>query len=490
MILTFLNHQWKAFWRSRNKAASILAQSLLALFILYFLAAAIFVGFGMELFIGKIFPGQNPITVFNGFILYYFLIDLAMRLQLQELPTLSVIPYLHLKVSRRQIVNFLNIKSLFSLFNFLPFFVFFPFIITKVATSFGSTTALMYILSILSIAVFNNYLILYLKRKAINNVMFFGLGIIFILASAGLDYYQIISLRTISDTTFSAITLYPFIALFFSLVAGLMFFINAKYLRANLYVEELSSKTEKKVSTDYPFLNHFGRVGELAALELKLILRHKRPRGLSFMGLFFLAYGFIFYKPEMINDNAFGMMLFAAVMMTGISILNYGQFMFAWQSSHFDGLLVSKINFKDFIKAKFLLFTISSTVITILSSFYGLMSWKLLLLHLAAYLYNIGFGSVVVLYFATFNYKRLDITKSASFNWQGVGASQFILGLPFILLPILIYLPFGKTDHPYLGVIVVGLFGLLMLLLRNFWVNLIVRKFEKQRYKIAEGFRE
>jgi hypothetical protein len=29
-----------------------------------------------------------------------------------------------------------------------------------------------------------------------------------------------------------------------------------------------------------------------------------------------------------------------------------------------------------------------------------------------------------------------------------------------------------------------------MLLLRNFWVNLIVRKFEKQRYKIAEGFRE
>jgi hypothetical protein len=137
MILTFLNHQWKAFWRSRNKAASILAQSLLALFILYFLAAAIFVGFGMELFIGKIFPGQNPITVFNGFILYYFLIDLAMRLQLQELPTLSVIPYLHLKVSRRQIVNFLNIKSLFSLFNFLPFFVFFPFIITELATSLG-----------------------------------------------------------------------------------------------------------------------------------------------------------------------------------------------------------------------------------------------------------------------------------------------------------------------------------------------------------------
>jgi hypothetical protein len=208
------------------------------------------------------------------------------------------------------------------------------------------------------------------------------------------------------------------------------------------------------------------------------------------MGLFFLAYGLLIYKPELIKDDAFGLMLFAAIMMTGISILTYGQFMFAWQSSHFDGLLTNKIDFKDFIKAKFLLFSISSTLVTILASFYGFMSWKLLLLHLAAYLYNIGFGSVVVLYFATFNYKRLDITKSASFNWQGVGASQMILGLPFILLPILIYLPFGKLDHPFWGLFAVGAFGLVMLLLRNFWVNLIVRKFEKQRYKIAEGFRE
>ena len=490
MLSTFLNHQWKEFWRSRNKAGSIAAQAFMGFFILYFLAAAILVGFGMEFFIGKIFPGKNTITVFNGFILYYFLMDFAMRMQLQELPTLSIIPYLHLKIKRSKIVNFLNVKSLFSLFNLLPFFVFFPFIITEVATSFGNTTALMYILSILSIVVFNNYLILYLKRKAINNVMFFGLGTIFILASAGLDYYKIISLRTISDTIFSAITLYPFIALFFTLVAGLMFFINARYLRANLYVEELSSKTEKKVSTDYPFLNHFGRVGELAALELKLILRHKRSRSSALMGLFFLAYGLLIYKPELIKDDAFGLMLFAAIMMTGISILTYGQFMFAWQSSHFDGLLTNKIDFKDFIKAKFLLFSISSTLVTILASFYGFMSWKLLLLHLAAYLYNIGFGSVVVLYFATFNYKRLDITKSASFNWQGVGASQMILGLPFILLPILIYLPFGKLDHPFWGLFAVGAFGLVMLLLRNFWVNVITNKFEKQRYKIAEGFRE
>lgn len=94
------------------------------------------------------------------------------------------------------------------------------------------------------------------------------------------------------------------------------------------------------------------------------------------------------------------------------------------------------------------------------------------------------------MYFATLNYKRLDITKSASFNWQGVGATQWILGLPFILVPIFIYLPFGIMDKPYWGLFAIGLFGLVTLLMRNFWINLLVKKFEKQRYKIAEGFRE
>jgi hypothetical protein len=208
------------------------------------------------------------------------------------------------------------------------------------------------------------------------------------------------------------------------------------------------------------------------------------------MGFAFLAYGFMFYKAPMIANNEFGKMLFAAVFMTGISIISYGQFMFAWQSTHFDGLLVNKIDFKNFIKAKFLLFTISCTLITVLASFYGLMSYKLLLLHLAAYLYNIGFATVIVIFFATMNYKRLDITKSASFNWQGVGATQWILGLPLILIPILLYLPFGIMNKPYWGLASIGTFGLITLLMRNFWINLLVKKFEKQRYKIAEGFRE
>ncbi|TCC93460.1 hypothetical protein EZ428_01440 [Pedobacter frigiditerrae] len=490
MLSTFLSHQWKDFWRSRNKAGSIAAQILLGFFMLYFLVAAIGLGFGMSYLIQEFFPSKNVIVIFNGFILYYFLFDLGIRTQMQELPTLSIIPYLHLNISKKTIVNFLNIKSLFSFFNLLPLFIFIPFSIIKIGTTYGAITGIMYIVSILSLTVFNNYLVLYLKRKSINNIAYFGLIIGFVAVFAGLDYYNIVSVRAASNFIFMTVVKYPFLGLAFTLAAGIIFFINSIYLRTNLYTEELSTKDDKKVSTDYAFLNRYGKVGELAALELKLILRHKRSRGSIFMGFAFLAYGFIFYKAPMIAKDEFGKMLFAALFMTGITIISYGQFMFAWQSTHFDGLLVNKIDFKNFIKAKFLLFTISCTIITLLASFYGFMSYKLLLMHLAAYLYNIGFATVIVLYFATMNYKRLDLTKGASFNWQGVGATQWILGLPFILVPVFIYLPFGILNKPYWGLAAIAIFGLITLLMRNFWINLLVKRFEKQRYKIAEGFRE
>jgi hypothetical protein len=490
MLSTFLNHQWKSFWRSRNKAGSIAANVLLGFFMLYFLVIAISVGFGMGYIIEQFFPGKNVITVFNGFILYYFLFDLAMRTQLQELPTLSIVPYLHLNIQKKAIINFLNIKSLFTFFNILPLFIFIPFSLIKVGPTLGALTALAYVISILSLTILNNYLVLYLKRKSINNILYFALIIGFVGVFGALDYFNLISVRAFSNLVFTSISTYPFLALAFTVAAVVIFILNTNYLYRNLYTEELSTKDEKKVSTDYAFLNRFGKVGELAALELKLILRHKRSRGSLIMGFLFLAYGFFLYKKEMIANDEFGMMLFAAVFMTGISILSYGQFMFAWQSTHFDGLMVNKIDFRNFIKAKFLLFTISCTIITLLASFYGFMSYKLLLLHLAAYLYNIGFATVIVLYFATLNYKRLDITTSASFNWQGVGATQWILGLPFLILPFVIYLPFGLTGKPYWGLAALGIFGLITLLMRNFWINLLVKRFEQQRYKIAEGFRE
>lgn len=491
MFLTFLAHQRKSFFRSRNQAGSIIARIFMALLILYFLAVAIGAGFFMGQIITEIFPGKNIVEVFNGFIFYYFAIDFLMRIQLQDLPTLSVVPYLHLNIKKKTLVNFLNLKSLFSAFNIIPLFLFLPFIFTKIESEYGAFASVMYAVSVLSLMLFNNFLVLYLKRKSISNILYLVLGILIVAALGALEYFKIISIAALANSVFSTIAMNPLLALGFVVIAFLVFLFNSNYLRRNLYTEELSKKQENKTSTDYPFLNRYGKVGELAALELKLILRHKRPRTTFLLGFIFLLYGLFMYKPESYNGNNLTLLIFVAVLMTGIFIINYGQFMFGWQSGHFDGILANKINFKNFIKAKFLLFTIASTLFTLLASFYGFMSWKILVIQFAVYFYNIGFATVIVLYFATLNYKRLDISKSASFNWQGTGATQWIMSIPLLLIPFLIYAPFGYImNKPFWGIAAIGIFGVITLLMRNVWINFLTKKFEKQRYKIAEGFRE
>ena len=97
--------------------------------------------------------------------------------------------------------------------------------------------------------------------------------------------------------------------------------------------------------------------------------------------------------------------------MTGIFIINYGQFMYSWQASHFDGLLVSKISFTDFLKAKYLLFTIVSTGFFLLTTPYVYFGWRTLMIHFVMYLWNIGVNTTMVLFFANRNYKRIDLVK-------------------------------------------------------------------------------
>ncbi|MBS1737777.1 MAG: hypothetical protein JSS98_14405 [Bacteroidetes bacterium] len=490
MLSIFLGHQWKSFWRGRNKSGAIVTRIIMGFFILYFIVLALAAGFFMEKIIHKTFPTKDPITVFNGFMLYYFMVMFLVRIQLQELPTMSIVPYLHLNISRNKIINFLNVKSLFSVFNVLPLIIFLPFSLTLIAQAKGTQVGFLYVVIVLSMMVLNNFLVLYLKRKSIGNVLYVFIGIAVVAGFAALEYFKIISLASAADIFLRSLSSMPWLALGPVLIALFIFYINSAYLRKNLYVEELSKKSEKKVSTDYPFLNRFGEVGALAALELKLILRHKRSRTSLIMGFLFLVYGFLFYKPEMINANKFSYMLFAAIFMTGIFLVTYGQFMFAWQSAHFDGLMANRIDFKKFIKAKFLLFTISSTLITLLSVFYGFLSWKLVVMQFAVYFYIIGFGTVLVLFMACLNYKRLDITKSASFNWQGTSAVQMIMAIPLLLIPFLIYMPFGIYNLPFAGLAAIALFGIINLFLRNIWVNYITNRFARHRYKIAEGFRQ
>lgn len=491
MISTFIKHELKAFWRSKNTGKTIAVRVIMGLLLLYLLCIVLYLGFNMQKMLEAIFRREDVVVSFSGVLLIYFLFDLFTRLQFQELPTLRVQPYLQLPIKRNSVVRYLAFTSLLSVFNLWPIILFFPFIFQVIAVDSGTLSVICFIFSILGLMVFNNNFALYLKRKSnINGWIFLITAAVLILIGLGDFLWHLYSIRNISYLFFGSLLTHPALALVPVALGLIMYYLNFLYLKDNLYLEELGSRkaSKYKSSTEYPFLSRFGSIGDLAANELKLIFRNKRPRSALIMGLFFMFYGLIFYtNPAYKNMEWFK--VFVGMFMTGIFIINYGQFMFSWQAAHFDGILVSKVKFSDFLKAKYLLFTIVSTFYFLLTTAYVYFGWKTLLVHFIMYIWNIGVNTTLVLFFANRNYKRIDLSKGAAFNWEGVSGNQWILSLPLMLMPFVIWTPFSLFHHDEIGLAILAIVGAVFILTRSFWIKQLEADFYTKRYTIAEGFR-
>ena len=169
---------------------------------------------------------------------------------------------------------------------------------------------------------------------------------------------------------------------------------------------------------------------------------------------------------------------------------SYGQYIFAWQSNHFDGLFANNISIKTYIKSKLMLLTAFSSISFLLSLLYGFMSWKILPVLLAGWLFNIGIHCILTAFIGTRNYKSMDLTKSSSFNFQATGATQWLYSLIILVIGTLLYLPFALLVNSWAGIAAIGILGLTSLIMRDWWINQIVIQFQKQKYKMLEGFRE
>lgn len=490
MIFTLLGHQWKAFCRSRSAGRNVAMQIFMGIIVLYLLAVASLVGLSLGSLLNTAFPNQDNVAVFCSFILYFFAMDILIRFMMQDLPTLTIQPYLAHNIRRKQLIFFLNIRSLVSFFTVLPLLLFVPFSLTTIAKSYGSLTSWAFVVSIIGLMVFNHFLILFIKRKTILNnwwlVGFFAMVVLLIVA----DYFNIFSVSALSAALFTGILRAPAYALIPVVLAIASFYNNANFLRRHLYIEEKTSSRSNKTATEYRWLEGMGAMGELIALDLKLILRNKRPRSLLMLSLLFLFYGFIFYKPDYFEKGNLGMLLFGAVFITGLFMVNYGQFLFAWQSCHFDGLMAGKVSVTTYIKSKFLLLTAFCTAALLLSLPYGFIDWRIIPIQLAAYFFNIGIHTVLAAYIGTYNFKGLDLSKGSSFNYQGVGAAQWLYALVILLVGLVLYLPFALLINSWAGIIAIGLMGIAGLLLRDWWIQKIAQQFYQRKHKLLAGFRE
>lgn len=489
MIKTLISHSFKQQFRSPVWAKNLIANVFLGFAALMLTGYLLLFGIFLSDILDKALPDEDPIALLNGIIIYYFAFEFFIRFFLQNMPVLAIEPYLHLPMPKRKIVHFMLRKSQLSVFNLMAMLIFTPFAFRKIAPEFGLEGALAWVGVIIGLTFCIHFLTILFKKKLNEqpNLLLIIAGLIFGIGAS--DYYQVFSLSDISSSIFYSIIEQPFLVVI-PLVLWFVFYrLNYGFLIANTYPEELSSKKKKsKISGDFAFLRRFGLTGELMALELKLILRHKRPRNAMVLAGFLLFYGLIFYPQEEYQKMSW-IFLFVGIFITGLFIIQYGQFLLSWEGGYFDFVLTRKVRFKEYFESKYYLFVATSTIAFIISLAYGYFGWNIILINLAAFLFNIGVNVFIVMRIALFNPKKIDLSKRAAFNYEGVGAAQFLMGLPVLFLPYVIYAPFLAFGIGNYGLLLLGIIGLTGIILRDKWFDYITNSFIKNRHKIAAGFR-
>jgi len=111
-------------------------------------------------------------------------------------------------------------------------------------------------------------------------------------------------------------------------------------------------------------------------------------------------------------------------------------------------------------------------------------------MHLAAFLFNMGVNVFLFLFFATFNARRLDLSKSSSMNYQGLTYKSFLIVLPIMFFPVLIVSVLSAFFSLAAALWTLAGLGFLGIVFRKPLITMCVNQFNRRKYKLAKGFRE
>ena len=495
MFSVFLSQGFKEVRRSPVWAKSLVTNIVLGLcalmLLFYVLALGAFLHIIAEGLGEDHFNGAGRVDVVLRFSLYYFVFEWILRFFLQNTPVLFIQPYLHLALRKRKIIHFMLQKSLFSIFNLLALLLFLPFGFFAILPDEGSGALLGYALSIFGLSLTNHFFGIYIKKNLNDYPNLIIVILAFFLLVSVVEYFGIFEFSIVSSWLFQTFLNTPWVGAIPIVLAAILYRLNFRYLFNNTYLEEIANakKGKSKISGDFAFLRRFGKMGQLVALELKLILRHKRPRNTLLISCLLLFYGLIFYSQQRYQEQMPSLVLFLGIFITGLFFINHGQFMLSWQSGHFDFLLTRNLSLREYLESKYWLFVMASGMAFIVSMAYAYFGWKILAVNLAAFLFNIGINIPVIMRLSMFSPKKIDLNRGATFNYEGMGAAQWLMMLPVIFVPYVFYTPFLIAGYENYGILTVGMAGVIGFIFHRQVLDKLTTVFLNKRHKIAAGFR-
>lgn len=488
MIKHFLSLEWKAFFRSASFGKSLGVKLLMAFFALYFMVA--FLGTGIMLYPGlkKLYPEQDPLKIVNNFLFFWILGDLLFRFFFQKLPVMSVKPLLTLPIGRNKIVNYVLGKSALSFFNFLPLFAIVPFGITLLVKDYPVSSVLIWMFALVITTLTINFLNFIIESFSAQTELSFLPVIIMTGGLFALDYFEIVSFKNLIGSAFNAIYESPYLVVVLILILVGMYLFNFKLLHQKLFLDSgLKTEVKEVNASNLEWTKNFGDIAPFMQLDLRLIWRNKRTKSSVWMLAIGLLYGLFFYPQPMYQDKTF-FFIFIGIFSTGIFLINFGQFVPAWDSGYYKLLMSQNIKYEQYLKSKFTLMALSVVILFVLGIPYVYFGWKILFAHFAAAIYNIGINTHVILWGGSFNRKKIDLSQKAAFNYQGTGAVQWLIGIPLLVLPMIIFAVLNWLLSFEIACLVLIVMGVLGIVFHEKIMQYITGKYLESKYKMIDAF--
>ncbi len=488
MILRFLSLEWKQFIRAASFKRKIAIKILMVFAVLYFAVVAIALGAGIFFILKKSMPQSDPLVIINNFLIYYFLIDLAIRFFIQQLPFMNVKPLMLLPVNKNTIVNYLMGKSILSLFNILPLFIFIPFSVVLLIKDYAVLHVFVWFTGIVLLLLSNNFINFIINK---NSKVFYVIAGILVVFS-GLEFFNIFKISTYAGVAFNAFYKNPVLIVAPVLIFFLCYLSVYKYLQKGLYLENLDSKKAKTVkAADLSWLNRFGAMAPFLKNDIKLIWRNVRPRQVMFMSFIFLFYGLIFYtNPTYQKMPAF--LAFASIFVTGGFLMTFGQQVPSWDSEYYKLMMSQNIPYKQYLEAKWYLIVVGVAISFVLSTPYIYFGWKIYGMIVAGTAFNIGLNGFINLFGGALNMTPIELNvKAKAFqNTNKFNPILLLVALPKIILPMLLfYIPYKFISFEA-GIITLGVVGISGLFFKDFFIRNIEKVYQKRKYKTIAAYCE
>lgn len=491
MFRHFVSLQWKAFFRSSSLGKSIGLKILMAFLAIYFAVIFLLLGIGLYPLLTEFYPQQDPLHMANRFVLLWLALELVLRFMLKTLPVMEVKPLLITPIPRRKVINYVLAKSLFSFYNFLPLFLLIPFaVFLSIRTDLAVISLLAWLITVYSLVLSVDFANFLLKKKFADDLRGLLPYIVVIAVLVALEYFNIYRVTESFGDRLDHVVANPWLTLVPVLMFAALFKWNQIHLQRRFYLDgSIGGRVREAKTQEFSWLRKFGDIAPFLELDLKLIWRNKRPRTTIFLSLIILGYGLIFY-PEETYTTMPAIYVFVGVFMTGVFMINFGQFIPAWDATYYPMMMSQNIPLKRYLSSKVSLITFSIIVLAILTTPYVYFGWDILVMNITCAIYNIGVNVPILLYAGSFNRKRIELGKSPFMNYQGTGAAQWLVGLPLIFIPVAIFWPLNKFISYEMGVSALLGLGFLGIILRGPVMDFMERAYRKNKYDMILGFKQ